>query len=163
LVVRAVDIVSAGLTFVEPTLQVEVVAPDQSHGLGSTPLTLGSIGDATLLYTAPQPGTYYLRVTGVNVASDLISLVYSSISNPGMDRKDLWFSTSNDAGNSWSTPALLGFEQQPGFDVANPKLVVANDGCPYLFWQDWIRDTLGRYMSVRGTRARDGGDIWETP
>jgi len=42
-------------------------------------------------------------------------------------------------------------------------MIVANDGRPYLFWQDWSVDEFARLMSVRVTRSSDGGHLWEVP
>ena len=163
LVVRATSLVSASTPADERTLRIEMVAPDGTHGLGLNELPWSRMATATALYTAPATGNYYLRITGDNVASYEISLAYSSIANPGLDRRDIWFSVSTNGGNTWSIPSLIGFEQ-PGYDVANLKLIVANDGRPYLFWQDWSEtDPYGASMTVRVTRSGDGGQSWEAP
>lgn len=162
LVVRATSIDSAGLTFVEPAVQIEVIAQDGTHGLNITSLGRSSIGDASLLFTAPRSGAYTLRITGVNATTYQLSFAYPPFVSTGLDRRDLYVSTSA-SGELWSFPALV-YTSPPGFDMGNPRMIVANDGRPYVFWQDWSElDPDGAIMSVRVTRSNDGGVTWETP
>jgi FlgD Ig-like domain len=163
LVVRPTSMTSGGDPNADPTLTIEVIAPDGTHGLGMNQLPKSRMATTAALYTAPAAGNYYLRITGDNVAAYEISLSYSTFANPGLDRRDIWFSVSTNGGNTWSTPSLLGFEQ-PGYDVANPTLVVGNDGRAYLFWQDWSEaDPFGATMTVRVTRSSNAGQSWEAP
>jgi len=86
----------------------------------------------------------------------------NQVATPVRDRRELMTSFSNDLGDSWS-PAITIPMGGPGFDLATPALVVANDGRPYLFWQDYSKtDPDGAIATLEVTRSTDGGETWES-
>lgn len=160
LVVRASFL---GTTGPNPSVAVEVIAPDGTRDLGRTDLPEASLGQAVAVFTAPRSATYTLRVTGFNVSSYQLSLAYADLTSSGLDRRDVYTCFSNDAGLSWSGPSLL-YTSPAGFDVAGAQVVVGDDGRPYVFWMDFSQGHPdGALSSLRCARSSDGGSIWEAP
>jgi hypothetical protein len=153
-------------TGANPGVYAGIVAPDGVHSLGWSflPVPDGNIAQANLMFTAPVAGTYVLKLVGFNVPHYQVSLAFAQGGTyPGYDRRDIYASFSTDMGNTWSGPSVL-YSSLPGYDVANVKLTVGNDGRPYLFWHDFSEgNPYGGVGSLRCTRSSDGGLTWETP
>lgn len=155
---------SLGAAGSTPNLRFEFLAADGTHSLGYAVVTTNDLGVARLLFTAPRAATYFLRVTNFNVGTYQFSVATSSLTSyPAADRRDIVVSRSDTRGATWSAPAPV-YTSLPGFDVGLLKIVVGNDGRPYLFWMDYSgTDPDGAVAALRTTRSNDGGVTWEAP
>lgn len=144
-------------------IRTEIVAPDGTHTLGLTGFLPGDVNLGRSLFTAPRAGTYYVRITGFQVAGYTFAVGRSmELASPARDRRELMTSFTDDQGVSWSAPVAIPMGS-PGFDIGNVALIVANDGLPYLFWQDYSKSNPdGAAATIEVTRSNDGGQTWET-
>ena len=152
-------------TAANPILHIEIIATDQAHSLGIDDMEPIDVSPTThKLFTAPRSDTYYLRVYGFNVGAYQLALAYSDAAlSPAQDRRDLMTSYSTDLGVSWSTPTRVPVSAA-GFDAALVRVIVGNDGRPYLFWLDYSDDHPdGAVATLKTTRSDDGGATWEAP
>lgn len=150
-------------TGIATNIRTEILAQDGTHTLGLAGFTPGDVSVGRTLFTAPRAGTYYVRIGGFQVAGYTFILSHSNqVASPARDRRDLMTSHSDDEGATWSSPVAIPMGG-PGFDVGNLAMVVANDGRPYLFWQDYSRTNPdGAVATIEVTRSNDGGQTWET-
>jgi len=145
-------------------VRVDIIAADGTHSLQFTSFLPGDEGVGRAQFTAPRAGVYYLRFTGFETGIYYFSIVPTiQFPTPARDQRELATSFSVDAGNSWSSPAVLPIGD-PGFDVGLPTLVVGNDGRPYLFWLDYSKtDPDGAIATLEVSRSTDGGQTWAEP
>jgi len=117
------------------------------------------------MFTAPQSGTYYLRVSSKTGTSGyrLQTTLADQTSERGRDQRDVFLGWSPD-GVTWSTPLRVN-EDAPGFDNWLPELAVAPDGGLYSAWYDFhdaAPTTSGGAAHVYLARSGDGGATWTT-
>ena len=148
---------------ISTNIRTEILAQDGVHTLGLSAFLPSDVSAGRTLFTAPRAGTYYVRITGFQVAGYTFILTRSTqAAAPARDRRELMTSHSDDFGVSWSSPVAIPMGG-PGFDVGSLAMVVANDGRPYLFWQDYSKsDPDGAVATIEVTRSNDGGQTWET-
>ena len=146
-----------------PFVQGDLLSTDGRHILANGFYRGDSIR-SRVLFTAPQAGSYFVRVYGQNVTNYRLTLVRSTApAAPARDRRDLFTSSSTDYGNTWSSPVRI--DAGPvGYDLGGCQVAIGTDGRPYVFWYDYsTADVEGRLCDLRVTRSTDGGTTWAPP
>ncbi len=145
---------------------------------GTTRLAFSApgMGQSNLLvFTLPETGDYYLRMTSY-VSSTGNYRIVTGFDTPSplkgeraRDHRDA-FVTWSDDGTTWSTPARAS-DSPANYDDWLPEVTVAGDntdprvgsGQVYCLWYDW-RDspagTCGGVSNVYLSRSADGGGTW---
>lgn len=110
--------------------------------------------------------------TGTTVGNDgtvQVTWMYLNDCTPN-DKGDMLFSKSNDGGNTWSAPVLMGTVLQSEIPNSNvpvtnyPAIGVDNSNGPYagnlyVVMYNWT----GTFMQVQVVRSTDGGNTWSKP
>ncbi|HVP14362.1 MAG TPA: T9SS type A sorting domain-containing protein [Terriglobales bacterium] len=142
----------------------------------TTRLALSALGQGAkdlVVYTLPQTGQYFVRLTGNQGVSTGFYRISTGVHTPiGRDRardhRDIFVAWSDDAVH-WSTPARAS-DSPAGYDDWLPEVAVAGSGSdprvvgePYCLWYDW-RDSpaasCGGVSHVYLSRSDDGGTSW---
>jgi len=121
-------------------------------------------GRGYLLWTAPAPGIYYLRMAALPGGRSGGYRISTGVARTGLERardaRDV-FAAHSDDGATWSEPALAT-DAAPRYAEYLPDIAVAADGMPYVSWLDWRDDRYGGKSYRYVTRSTDGGDAWGT-
>ena len=119
-----------------------------------------------LVFTAPESGTYYVRVAEAPTAAGaggyrVRTTFHHAVAERARDHRDLFVSHSDD-GATWSAPVLLT-DDPPRYDDALPELAVDGNGVAYAEWLDWRDAPAGTCGGVSRTylaRSANGGDVF---
>ena len=144
-------------------MEGDLLSTDGYHVLAGASYQ-GDTIPSRVLFTAPVPGNYFVRVFGADVTNYRLTLVRSTAAAaPARDRRDLFVSTSYNEGYAWSSPVRID-AGAVGYDLGGCQLAIGNDGRPYVFWYDFsTADVEGRLCNLRVTRSADGGATWAQP
>jgi hypothetical protein len=127
----------------------------------------GTGATGLVVWTAPKSGTYYLRMTFINVSPSTIGgyriwtgVHTASINDRARDTRDIAVASSAD-GVSFGAPTRPT-DDAAGLDDWLPEVAVASDGMVYATWYDW-RDSptdCSGSSNTYLTRSTDGGATW---
>jgi hypothetical protein len=127
----------------------------------------GPGGRGLIVWTAPKSGTYYLRMSFLNVSPSAIGgyrvwtgVHVASVNDRARDARDIAVASSAN-GVSFGAP-VRPTDDAAGYDDWLPELAVATDGMVYAAWYDW-RDSPSDCSGSSNTyitRSTDGGATW---
>ncbi len=123
-------------------------------------------GQSLLVWTAPNSGTFYLRMAYVAGGTGAGNYrIQTGVANhgaePGRDQRDIIVHYSDDGGSTWSAPARVN-DSAALYDEFLPEVGVTAEGYPYCAWYDY-RDAAGSCAGrshIYASRSTDGGTTW---
>ncbi len=131
----------------------------------SVPGAGSSIG-ATLVFSLPASGTYYLRIaanSGQGGYRLRTGFHVPIATDRARDHRDVFVSWSDD-GTTWASPVRVN-DGPAGFDDWLPEVAVDAVGAVHVAWYDW-RDspagTCGGESHLYLAQSIDGGTTWTT-
>jgi cysteine-rich repeat protein len=142
--------------------------------LGPGDIVVARSADNGLTWTAPAPLDASGATRGLNshVATDRAGVwvaVWDTClwdSGAGLDEGDVWFARSNDAGASWTTPALLSNDAGT-LQESMPRLATDAKGNWIVAWRAmhyWQPDLpVQTDLDILAVRSKDNGLTWTTP
>jgi hypothetical protein len=113
---------------------------------------------------------FYTATSVGNDGTVYVTWMYCNSCSSSSGKGDMMFSKSNDGGNTWSTPVLMGTILQSEIPNSNvpvqnyPAISVDNSNGPYagnlyVVMYNWT----GTFMQVQVLRSTDGGNTWSKP
>ncbi|HTA22248.1 MAG TPA: sialidase family protein [Terriglobales bacterium] len=113
---------------------------------------------------------FYTATTMGNDGTVYVTWMYCNSCSSSSGKGDMLFSKSNDGGNTWSTPVLMGTVSLSGIPNSNvsitnyPAISVDNGNGPYagslyVVVYNWT----GTFMQVQVVLSTDGGNTWSKP
>jgi hypothetical protein len=121
-----------------------------------------------IVWTAPTNATYYLRMASLDAGENSNYRIQTGVNTPGSERgrdhRDVFVSSSNNGGASWSTPSRVNADPAL-YDNWLPEVEVglaAGEGRPYVIWYDWrdAASSCGGLSHVYLARSDAAGGNW---
>jgi hypothetical protein len=113
---------------------------------------------------------FYTSTTVGNDGTIYVTWMYCNSCSSSSGKGDMLFSKSNDGGNTWSVPVLMGtvlLSEVPNSNIPIPNYPAigvdnsngSNAGNLYAVMYNWT----GTFMQVQVVRSTDGGNTWSKP
>ena len=162
---RPVDILAApaGEQVTAQALDVDpygrlILAWTGNRGLNISITDAASAGSARAWTTTTLAASNAVRTADLSVEhAGKFALMYTA------NDRDLLYSTSQDAGATWTEPVVVYGETRNGAALGAPKLATGRDATVYVCWTPTSEDTDWGSLGVQFARSLDGGATWEAP
>jgi hypothetical protein len=134
---------------------------------GAQSTTSAQNSHSLIVWTAPETGTYYLRMVAVTVSSTnsnyrIQTAVHSVFgSDVARDTRDIMVTSSANGQTGWTARTRVN-DDAPLYDNWLPEIAVPCEGNPYVMWFDY-RDFAASCFAgtnIYVSRSTDAGATW---